>query len=135
MKMFDAISKSGAVALACAVLSGCGREVERQAYLGTMPAVATAPLHDAIAQRGYADLGEGVFLIPGRFGSQVERELEFAQALANFRADHPGRVITREIEVDCDTQYGAVSPYPSGGPFRIDGIVLWTDAQPAPVGK
>jgi len=106
MRIVEDISKNLAIALTCAVFSGCGREEARQATAEPTPASVSNPQLDQIRQRGYADLGEGVFLIPGRIGREVGDQLQFGQAVANFRKDHPDLEIAREIRIDGDTNYG-----------------------------
>lgn len=133
MNLFGSRAALVGLALAGASLSGCSGIKPTAAE--PEPKVSGAPdrsesIARQVKERGYADLGEGVFLIPGGEGRGLKDQVQFAQAIANFRKDHPELEIAQQIKVDGDTAYG--HRYPGNGSLdgpafqKMDGVVLWT---------
>ena len=77
-------------------------------------------------EKGYVDLGEGVFVIPQSKGRNVMGDIAFGKALKNWRIDHPQLEITYKFEIDGDSSAGQSE---SSSLHNRDGLVLWTQTK------
>ena len=121
-KMTNRMQRIGSVlalSLASLALAGCS---EKQAEQTPAPINEADPLVKQWREKGYIDVGEGVFVIPQTKGRNVMGDINFGKALKRWKEDHPQLEIVRTFEIDGDSSAGTneVSLH------NRDGLVLWT---------
>ncbi len=114
MQKIERTASIGALCLALATFGGCSKESDSSTKTQSENPTSSVEINP----RGYVEVSDSTYLIPGRGGSSLESQVQFAQAISNLLGD----TTTRIIDV-----FRLDSHYSNGftdGASILDGVAL-----------